>query len=407
MKTTIIACIALFSASTLMAQENKNTARFELGNGLDISLNNGEHRFNVGGFIQSNGGYRNEKDGESESYFGIQNAFFTLKGDVLYNKFSFMLDVNFADSNPLMDTWMAYHLQKYRTVTVGQKQTFTNNREMLFHEKNLTMPMRSIMSEYFSNTGRELGIFLQSNLNAGGVIFRPMVAITTGDGRNSFGSSSIDVDLGGLKYGGRLDVLPLGEFSKGNEQVGVDFARETKPKLAVGVAWSYNDGASNAVGEGHGDFSFFDVDGKEKYPSLRKLSADLLFKWQGFTFMGEYINSTATSLTGSFTNGTGDIPLLPEEIANYLSLGNGYNFQAGYFFKKGWGIDARFSKVKPEFKETDLSIFRETNEFGVAFTKYFIDNRFMCQGYFSYLKNPNLDKANEKINAELSLRIIF
>ncbi len=399
--------MALLSATTLVAQENKNSTRFELGSGLDISLNDGEHRFNIGGFIQPNGGYRNVKDGESESYFGIQNAFLTLKGEVLNQRYSFLLDVNFADSNPLMDAWMAYHLKQYLTVSVGQKQTFTNNREMLFHERNLTMPVRSIASEYFSNTGRELGIFLQSNLQAGNVIFRPMVAVTSGDGRNSFGSSSIDVDQGGLKYGGRLDILPLGDFSRGNGQVGVDFAREEKPKLAVGVAWSYNDGASNAVGEGHGDFSFFDENGKSKHPSLRKLSADLLFKWRGFTFMGEYINSTATSLKGSYTSAAADMPLLPGEIAGYLALGDGYNFQAGYFFRQGWGVDARFSRVKPEFKDVSQSIIMETNEFGVALTKYFIDNRFMCQGYFSYLKNPKLETGNERINAEISLRLIF
>ncbi|MCD8167186.1 MAG: porin [Bacteroides sp.] len=408
MKTNIIAMIALLSVTvTAVAQTGKNSARFELGNGLDISLNNGEHRFNIGGFIQGHGGYRNEKDGEDESFFGIQNAFFGLRGSVLNNKFSFLLETNFADSNPLMDAWMAYNLKQYLTVSVGQKQTFTNNREMLFHEKNLSMPMRSIVSESFSRTGRELGIFLESNLQAGQVVFRPMVAITTGDGRNSFGSSSIDSDLGGLKYGGRLDILPLGNFAPGNDALAIDFAREEKPKLLVGVAWSYNDGASNAVGEGHGDFLMYDQEGNTKFPSLRKLTADILFKYRGFTLMGEYMNATATCLGGIYPQATGDIPLLPEEIANYLALGNGYNIQAGYFFKKGWGVDARFSKIKPEFTETAKSVLLETNEFGIGISKYFIDNRLMCQGYFSYQKRPNLEIANEKLNAELSVKVIF
>ncbi|MCD8261915.1 MAG: hypothetical protein LUD15_10880 [Bacteroides sp.] len=237
MKTNIIAIIALLSVTvTTVAQTSKNSARFELGNGLDISLNNGEHRFNVGGFIQGHGGYRNEKDGEDESFFGIQNAFFSLKGSMLYNTFSFLLETNFADSNPLIDAWMAYNLKQYLSVSVGQKRTFTNNREMLFHEKNIAMPMRSLLSESFSATGRELGIFLQSNLQAGEVIFRPMVAITTGDGRNSFGGSSVDVDLGGLKYDGRLDVLPLGNFASENDATGVDFTREEKPRLLAGIA---------------------------------------------------------------------------------------------------------------------------------------------------------------------------
>lgn len=83
--------------------------------------------------------------------------------------------------------------------------------------------------------------------------------------------------MGGLKYGGRLDVLPLGEFKSGNDGVGADFAREESPKLLVGGAMSYNDGASNKVGEGHGDFVLYDKDGDSKFPALRKIAADLLF----------------------------------------------------------------------------------------------------------------------------------
>ena len=119
------------------------------------------------------------------------------------------------------------------------------------------------------------------------------------------------------------------------------------------------------------------------------------------------MNATATDLKGIYTKSTGDLPLQPEEIANYLSLGNGYNVQVGYLLKSGWGFDARFSKVKPEFKETAKSVLLETNEYGISVAKYFVDNRLMCQGAFSYLKNPNFKTANEKINAELSVQIIF
>lgn len=407
MKTLFIAIITLLSVTAAVAQDNKNTAKFELGKGLDINLNGGEYNFNLNGFIQVYGAYRNEKDGEDESLFGVKNAFFGFKGSALYNKFTFMLEANFADSNPLMDAWAAYNLKDYLTITVGQKQTFTNNREMIMHEKNLSMADRSIVSQYFSGTGRELELFFESKLYLGKIALKPSIAITTGDGRNSFGSSSIDIDMGGLKYGGRLDVLPLGEFKSGNDGVGADFVREESPKLLVGGAMSYNDGASNKVGEGHGDFVLYDKDGNSKFPALRKIAADLLFKWQGWSIMAEYVNASATDLKGIYTKSTGDHPLQPEEIANYLNLGNGYNVQVGYLLKSGWGFDARFSKVKPEFEETETSPLLETNEYAVSVAKYFINNRLMCQGAFTYLKNPNFKTANEKLSAEFSVQIIF
>ena len=54
--------------------------------------------------------------------------------------------------------------------------------------------------------------------------------------------------------GGRLDFYPLGKFSENNNQSIADFIGEDKLKLVLGVAGSINDGASNQVGEGHGDF---------------------------------------------------------------------------------------------------------------------------------------------------------
>ena len=75
MKTLFIAIITLLSVTATIAQDNKNTAKFELGKGLDINLNGGEYNFNLNGFIQVYGAYRNEKDGEDESLFGVKNAF--------------------------------------------------------------------------------------------------------------------------------------------------------------------------------------------------------------------------------------------------------------------------------------------------------------------------------------------
>ena len=68
---------------------------------------------------------------------------------------------------------------------------------------------------------------------------------------NSFGENSLDADVGGFKYGGRLNIYPLGYFKKGNTYIGHDLLREEKPKILVGASSSLNMGASHKVGEGH------------------------------------------------------------------------------------------------------------------------------------------------------------
>ena len=127
----------------------------------------------------------------------------------------------------------------------------------------------------------------------------PQVAITSGDGRNSFGTDSRDVDLGGLKYGARLDIYPLGFFSEGNDKSTADLAHEESPKLVLGVAASYNDGASHSAGEGHGDFFLYNADGRVQLPDYRQVYGDILVKYKGISVLGEYLIATATSLLGS------------------------------------------------------------------------------------------------------------
>ena len=50
---------------------------------------------------------------------------------------------------------------------------------MIMHEKNLSMADRSIVSQYFSGTGRELGLFFESKLYLGKIALKPSIAITT------------------------------------------------------------------------------------------------------------------------------------------------------------------------------------------------------------------------------------
>ena len=276
---------------------------------------------------------------------------------------------------------------------------------MTFLENRLSMVDRSVMSRNLSMTGRELGLFVESEFMIGNIGILPQAAVTTGDGRNSFGSGSTDVDKGGLKYGGRLDIAPLGLFSPGNDKIGADLAHETTPKIKVGVAGSYNSGVSNAMGEGHGDFVLYDAKGKEKLPDYRKMYADIMFKYRGFSLLGEYGNTSATRVKGIYkaANETGELE--PGDISTYLNLGESYNVQMGYALRNGFALDLRYTKVKPEFDNKE-SVLKDVNVYDVTLTKYFVDNRLKIQGGFSYLDYKENSIKNH-IQAELLFQVIF
>lgn len=406
MKKILIICTAFLISGGVFAQgKSHGKVDFRLGNGLDIQLNDGDYSFNIGGMIQTNGQYLKDEGSDWKNRFDIKHGYLSLAGNAAREKVSFFLQLDFADSSPLLDAWIAYKPINFLTISAGQKQTFTNNREMTFHESTLSMLDRSVLSRRLANTGREFGLFVESDFLIGGVGIMPQIAVTSGDGRNSFGSSSIDVDKGGLKYGGRLDINPLGYFTAGNDKVGADLAHETSPKVKIGVAGSYNSGVSNSIGEGHGDFVLYNEDGKEKLPDYRKLYADIMFKYRGFSLLGEYGNTSATRVKGIYSaaNGTGEFE--PGDISKHLYLADSYNIQAGYALRNGFALDLRYTKVNPEFDD-NISVLKDVTAYDVTLTKYFVDNRVKIQGGFSYLDYKS-DNIKNHMQAELLFQVVF
>lgn len=383
-------------------ETKKNTASFELGSGLDFSFNEGNYQFNIGGFIQPKYQYEKIESFDAENEFNVRHAFLIISGKALKEKVSFLIQNDFSLTSPLMEAWVAYHPIKQLTFTIGQKQTFLNNREMIFREDKFQFTDRSIISQTFSNTGREFGIFVESKFgNKFGIA--PMIALTSGDGRNSFGSSSRDVDLGGLKFGGRLDLYPLGYFSEGNELYSADIMHEQKIKFVVGSAISQNNGASGSNGEGHGDFLLYDDIGNENLPDYSQIYVDFLLKYKGFSFLGEYVNSSASNLERTYTDDAGNDILAPEEISEYLILGDGYNFQAGYVTKNGYSIDFRYALTKPEFQNSNSILF-DSDSYTFGFTKYFKSNNLKIQASFTSI---NVANGNNKSIGELIVQIVL
>lgn len=383
MKTIIISFVSLLAAASAMGQTIGNEAYPQLNGGLlDFNLSKNEadngNKIRIGGFFDASAYHTEIKNASSENGFDITHADLSIEGNLLNNKLGFFLQADFANSDPLLDAWVAYRPVKGLTISLGQKQSITDTRQMMMLDQGQAFSRRSFVTRSFFKTGRELGLFVEERVGIKNVGFDIGASVTSGDGRNSFGSSSTDSDCGGLKYGGRVSFYPLGFFTPGNESVFNDFVRESSPKLAIGGAFSYNDGASNAVGEGHGDFVMYNEKGEKQYPDYRRVSADILFKWRGFSLLADYINTTGTSLQKLYLDPDGASKLQPRQIADYLALGNGFDIQAGYVFPKMWALDAAYSMVRPEWNEKSSVIQRADNmEAGVS--KYFVGNSIKLQ----------------------------
>lgn len=346
-----ILCLFLLSSATY-AQGLWYTENNGLGKGFSFSLHDGNYRFKLGGFLQPAIQFNQTGSEEPNYQLNSRRSYLYLQGKTLENRLSFFAQANFTDPTPLLDAWVGYDIFPFWTLSIGQRRTFTNNREMCFDEDRLAISERSLLSSGFSGNGREFGLFLQGRWR----FLRPQLAITSGDGPNSFGTNATDTDLGGFKYGGRLDALPLGDFSLGNGDMLADLFHEPKLKMVIGVAGSYNQGVSDAKGEGHGSFLFYNAAKQTALPDYRKLSADILLKYKGFSFMAEWMQSTAGNLNGLYLDSSANLRqvLKPGQISQFLILGSAWNAELGYVTKSGYGINLRHSELSPEFSsETD------------------------------------------------------
>ena len=385
---------SLNSFGQLATIPSPNTSSFELGKGLQFSFNNGAYKFKLGGMMQP---YiaADMPDGEDAGYFfNAKRTYFNFSGSAAKEKVDFFIQTDFSLGQPLLDAWVAYHPIATIDITFGQKQNIGNNREMLLMEDQLQFADRGLLSSTYAASGREFGLFVSNTFSFAGIDIIPQISLTSGDGRNSFGADSRDIDLGGFKYSARLDIYPLGSFTEGNDKQVADLAHEAKPKMVIGGAASFNDGASNTVGEGHGDLFLYNALGQNQLPDYRKVYGDILVKYNGFSFLGEYTVATATNLQGAYIDPLAGSELIPTQISEYLALGTGYNATLGYATKGGYGVDFRLSSVNPEFTTNGNSIVAENNAWTLGLTKYVKANYLKLHAAFSSFDGPVLGKRN-------------
>tara|TARA_R110002050_G_scaffold49886_6_gene115665 strand:- start:8802 stop:10118 length:1317 start_codon:yes stop_codon:yes gene_type:complete len=322
--------------------------------------------------------------------FRMRRARLRLTGDDPQSRLSWRIQVDLSGTGEvetispqfLMDAWVGYEFVDRWRIRLGQKNTPTDSRELLIRSQTLQLVERSRVTSAFS-TIREFGIFIDGTVPLdGGMYLKPSLVLTNGDGLNVFGA-----DFGGLKYGGRLDFLPFGLFTNMGQYHEVDIMRELVPRLVIGVAYSYNDRMSSRRGRESGAILYLNDKGEYSLPSFSKLGIDFLFKYKGFSAVGEFVYTTATvptditqrqrndgSLASSFTvDGV-------EDVENYVKgrmmLGRGYNIQMGYLFKNRFSVDARYTHLSADEHSflNNGTFYNRPNYYTLGISQYFSKN---------------------------------
>lgn len=392
------------SIITMQAQSPQlNYYRF--GEGIDITGKDG-YSMNVRGYAQP---MMEVKDYTDEGYDQLLNRFrlrrmrLRISGESEPLKIDYRVQFDLSGSSEienaevyyLMDAYIAYNPTPRIKILFGQRATETNNREMMMGSHALQLIERSRVTSAFA-TIREFGLFARGRFRLGGSQYlRPYIAITNGDGQNVFTR-----DRGGLKYGFRLDYLPFGLFTNIGQFRQADVVREPAPKLAIGVVGSYNNEMSSRRGRVSGSIVYLDANNEESLPDYFKIGADFMFKWRGFSAIGEFVYADATvpddivyrvrnngSVANTFlVDGVQDVE---NYVKGRMMLGAGYNIQLGYVFKNGFSIDGRYAHLQPAEHSFlyNGTFYNRPNYYTLGVTQYLSKGYgFKIQGSLTYVE---------------------
>lgn len=403
-------------APGVSAQILKLKKSYKLGDGITLRSSAGS--FNVSQSLQTSFlvNTANKDLTSMSSTFNLTRARLSISSNLFDSKWSIYgrinLPANYQSTTSgkrsfntvLQEAYLEYRPSIMHSFSAGLRADYIDSRETRIEGESLGFINRSIVSSSFDaifDYGfRYKGIYKLGGKN----LLKSYLSVTTGDSR-----ASLQKNYGGFKYGVRLDYLPFDKFSKGGEFYMDDLAREEKPKLVIGVVYSYNNGASSALGTNGGRYIYGDSLQNELLPNYSKMGSDFLFKYNGWYAMGSYFITKATvpdniagefRLNGSFNSGpytTMTSDKIKDTVRTRLNLGNGINMQGGYLFPCNWAVSGRYSVLTEDNISNNFADYNKS--YSVVFTKYLSGHNLKIQTEIGFDEFKNaLKTATQKGN---------
>ena len=294
-------------------------------------------------------------------------------------------DFNRNTPRYILDAVIMWKFAKNWELWAGQTK-LPGNVERVVSSGNLQLIDRSLLNSRF-NIDRDLGVQIRHKSNLGGnFITREKFSISQGEGRNV-----TEGNEGGLQYTARLELLPFGAFKSKGDYSQSDLKREEKPKLMLGFTYNFNEEAVRERGFA-GDY-MIRTDETIYGTDQTTIFVDAMYKYNGFSFMGEYAKRTADNEIATEIDGvtpTGDVVL----------TGNALNLQVGYLFKNNYEIAGRYTTL--EFESVTGK--DPTKQYTLGFNKFVLGHKLKIQSDLSY---TTVDGEADNITFRLGFDLHF
>ncbi|MBA4745503.1 MAG: porin [Muricauda sp.] len=284
----------------------------------------------------------------------------------------------------ILDAVVMWNFYQNFELWFGQTK-LPGNIERVISSGNLQQVDRSLLNSRFT-IDRDMGFQLRHHFYLGNkFLVREKFALSQGDGRNV-----TEGNLGGHQYTTRLELLPFGRFTAKGDYKGADLSREATPKLMVAATYDLNNNAVKTRSN-MGNFMFNDTGLYQT--NISTLFLDFMFKYNGFSLMGEYANRDADNPIAVNSDNT--------ETGDVVQVGRGLNLQSGYLFKNNWEVSARYTNIKLDYGITGKT---PETQYTLGLSKYIVGHKLKVQSDLSYL---NIDDGFDTLMYRLQVEVHF
>ena len=283
--------------------------------------------------------------------------------------------------NVVRDAVVYYDISPQWHLAFGQTK-LPGNRQRVVSSGELQLVDRSLVNRIF-NIDRDIGVWFTYADFLGKMPITWRTAVSSGEGRG------VTSRNGGIAYTSRFEILPLGEFSQNGDYVESDLAFEEKPKVSLGLGYSFNDLATRTGGQVGAEI----LQGR----SFGTTFVDLLYKHRGVSLYLEYMRREL-----------GD-PIVPDRSSpstnTFIYAGYGWMAQAGYMLNRRWEIAGRYAWAEPDSKVKSVAERQVQSTLGLNY--FFNFHRVKLQSDITHSRSTLLSTAETRANwiARLQLEL--
>lgn len=344
---------------------------YNYGKGLGITSPDSIFQLNIRFRMQNRITYLQPEHGEAAVDGQIRRLRLRFDGYVGDPRFLYAIQLSFAPGdvgeieegknvNIIRDAMIFYRPNKHWIVGFGQTK-LPGNRERVNSSGALELTDRTINNARFT-LDRDFGFQVhQMNEYKDKFSYNFKAAVSMGEGRNS-----TEAPDNGLAYTGKVELFPLGSFTKDGTYFEGDLMREKTPKVMISGAYQFNDKARRTQGQlGRDLFEKRDME---------SLLLDGMLKYNGWSFFTAYMQRVSSN----------PVTYNPEDTSDmrYVFTGHGFDYQLSYLFPSNYSVIGRFSTQKPGKNIEYLT--PAINQYAIGVTKYIWEHAFKAQMEFSY-----------------------